>query len=205
MDAGLISDLESKAPFLVTLYTLELDDATIRWTNGGFVVWGGNTYSALNAYGTISESEEISDGIDSEATINAVTVFPADNTAFAALSSMEAQGAPVSTHLATVDFETGLLSGDPEELLRAEIDEPRLAANGGALILDCITEESRMLEANDERRLTDPAHRGAWPDELGLSNVTGLPLRRYWRKSRPSAIVYGVNGGRTVRTGASSV
>lgn len=204
MDSSLITGLEGKAPFVATLYTLTLPGGTYRWTDGGFVVWGGNTYRARNSLGVISESEEISDGIDSEATINAVTFFPSDDTAFDSLSAFAAQGSVITTHLAAIDFETGLLIGTPEELLRAEFDEPRLADNGNALIVDCITEESRMLEDNDERRLTDPFHQSAWPGELGLSNVSASVLHRYWRKDRPSSITTGTFGGRTVRTGAGS-
>ncbi len=199
MDSGLITELEGKAPFVAILYTVTLPGGTIRWTDGGFVVWGGNTYRALTDHGTISDSEEISDGIDNEATINAVTFMPADDTAFGNLSAFSAQGSVITTHLASIDFETGLLVGTPEELLRAEFDEPRLADNGNVLIVDCITEESRMLEDDDQRRLTDTAHQEAWDAELGLSNVSSLPLHRYWRKDRPSAISY--SGGGT----ASSV
>lgn len=188
MDADLIADLASKAPITVLLYTVYLsEETTIRWTDGGFVYWGGDLYQARTSYGVISESEEITDGVDSEATINALTIYPADSAAFDALSAYGAQGAVVTHHLATVDFETGLLIGEPELLLRCELDQPRLGVGSGlSLIIDCITEEARMLEPNEEQRLTDSFHKKVWGSlEKGYAFVIDLLQKVYWRDDDP--------------------
>ncbi|KQS55896.1 hypothetical protein ASG17_07550 [Brevundimonas sp. Leaf363] len=187
MDADLIAELASKAPFTVILVTIKLDGSTtIRWTDGGFVRWGGEVYRALTAWGTVSEVGEISDGVDAEVTSCTLSLMPSSDDAFADLVAPEVQGAEVLIHFGAVDFETGRLVGEPDLLLRAELDEPRLSGTGGELSYDLITEEARMLEANDERRLTNSFHQSVWPGELGLSHVDGLTKKIYWRTTAPN-------------------
>ena len=187
MDADLIAELASAAPVTVLLISVKIDDTTtIRWTDGGFVFWGGDLYEARTAFGVVSEIGEISDGIDGEASSSSLTVFPAGDDAFSALIDPAAQGAVVTMSLGAVDFQTGLVIGAPDLLMRCELDVARLTGTGDALILDCITEEARMLEVNDERRLTDSFHRSVWPGELGYANVTGLDTKVYWRANDPN-------------------
>lgn len=186
MDADSIAELASAAPITVLLVTYEFPDATVRWTDGGFVVWNGQLYEARTSYGVLSEVGEISDGVDGEASSCTITVMPSGNEAFAAMIAPEAQGSLVTVHLGAVNFQTGLLVGDPDLLMRCEIDVPRLSGSSGALIHDTLTEEARMLEINDERRLTHPFHTSVWPGENGYANVTGLKSKIYWRARDPN-------------------
>ncbi len=187
MDADLIAELASAAPVTAILVDIDLGGGDVaRWTDGGFVYWGEELYEARNEYGVLSEVGEISDGVDGEASSCSITVIPADNDAFATFIAPGTQGALVNIHLAAVDFQTGLMVGEPDLLMRCELDVPRLTMGGGALTLDTITEEARMLEINDERRLTDSFHQSVWPGDLGYSNVTGLKVKIYWRATDPN-------------------
>lgn len=187
MDSAQIAALQQPAPVTALLVTYALsDEVTIRWTDGGFLRWGENLYRAKTEYGTISEIGEISDGIDGETTTCPITVMPASDEAFAELVAFGVQGALVSIHFASVDFNTGLLIGEPELLLRSELDVPSLSGSGGSLVHETITEEARMLEVNDERRLTPSFHKEVWPLEKGYDNVTGLKVKIYWRASDPN-------------------
>lgn len=187
MDADLIAELASAAPITVLLVSYDLGDGEIaRWTDGGFVVWDSELYEARNNFGVLSEVGEISDGVDGEASSCAITIIPADNDAFAALTAPEAQGAVVNIHLGAVNFQTGALVGEPDLLMRCELDVPRLTQNGGAVTHDTITEEARMLEVNDERRLNDSYQQSIWPGDLGYANVSGLKVKIYWRATDPN-------------------
>lgn len=187
MDADLIAELASAAPITVLLVSVEIDEGTtVRWTDGGFVFWGDDLYEAKTEFGVVSEISELSDGVDGEASSASLTVLPADDEAFGVLIDPATQGATVNISLGAVDFQTGALIGEPDLLLRCEVDVARLTRTGEALILDCITEEARMLEVNDERRLTDSFHQSVWPGELGYANVTGLDTKIYWRANDPN-------------------
>lgn len=187
MDSTLRTELEKISFTEVLLITVALPDGTIRWTDGGTVVWEGQVYTARDAtYGAILGMEPIEDGVDTQATVCALTLAPKDSTAFNALIAPGVQGSPVTVHLGAVNRSTGALIGEPDLIVRLELDQPRIAAGGAQMVFDCITEEARMLEPNEERRLTDVFHQLAWPGELGLSNVTAVKQHRYWRADRPN-------------------
>lgn len=185
MDAALISAFEAAAPTEVLMVTMALPGATVRWTNGGFLEWDGNTYQAEDAtYGFLSSVEEIADGVTGEATVCALTI-DCDSTALALLVAPTVQGSLVTVHLGSVNRATGALIGEPELLFRGELDQPRLSVGEGTLVYDCITEEARMLEPNEEQRLTDSFHKSVWPGDEGYSNVVDTPGEVYWRQDDP--------------------
>jgi hypothetical protein len=187
MDSALITALQAAAPTSVILVTVTLPDATIRWTDGGFVVWSGNTYAAEDAtYGVLSAVEAIEDGLTDGATVCALTVAPKNFAAVEALSDPEAQGSVVTVHLGAVNRATGVLIGEPELLFRGEIDQPRLGVSEElSLVLDLITQEARMLEPNDQQRLTDAFHSVAFPGERGFENLPKVDKPVYWRADDP--------------------
>lgn len=186
MDAALITALEAAAPTEVLFVTVSLpSDVTIRWTNGGFAEWDGETYQAEDAtYGLLSSVEEITDGVTGEATVCALTI-DCDATALALLVAPTVQGSLVTVHLGAVNRSTGALIGEPELLFRGELDQPRLSVGEGTLVYDCITEEARMLEPNEEQRLTDSFHKSVWPGDLGYANVVETEAEVYWRQDDP--------------------
>lgn len=187
MDATLIAALEGVAPVEVLLVTITLPSHVVRWTDGGFVAWGDQTYTARDpAWGVLSSMGPVEDGIDSTATNTTLSIYPPDGSAFAGWCAPGVQGSPVARHLGVVDRVTGLLIGEPDLLDRLELDQPSISGTGDGLDYSCITEEARMLEANDERRLTDTFTQSVWPGDLGCANVTALPRKRYWRASNPN-------------------
>ena len=193
MDASLITALQGAAPTLVHLVTVTLSGATVRWLDAGgsgFVVWSGNTYSAENAtYGALGAIGAIEDGADGQATVCDLTIL-CDATAMALWIAPERQGSLVTVHVGAVTPATGLLIGEPELLFRGELDQPRIAAGGGqALIFDCITEEARMLEPNEEQRLTDSFQKAVWPGDLGCEHIDDVERKIYWRESDPTGAV----------------
>lgn len=183
MDVALLAGLGAQAPFLTILVTLALPSRTIRLTDGGFVVWAGETYSGRDdVYGVLGSVEEIEDGADDQATRCMVTVLPPDATAMAQLASPLAQGSPVTVHLGAVDRLTGLLIGEPDLLFRGELDFGRLSVGGSwALTLECGTEEARQLELNADQRLSPSYHKAIWAGELGLDNLDGVKRKMNWQ------------------------
>lgn len=186
MDLITVAAFEEASPTGGVLVNMALPGRTVRWTDRGFVVWDGDTYAVEDEYGTLSSVEAIEDGQIDGATVCALTVLPADFDALAALSDPDAQGSIVTVHLAAVDRATGLLIGEPELLFRGEIDQPRLGVGSElTLHLDLITQEARLLEPNEQRRLTDSHHRLAWPDENGFENVVAVKKPIFWRQDDP--------------------
>lgn len=190
-DPDLIVAYEAISVKTVLLITGQMpDDEVLRWTDGGFVPWEGEIYRARsNDWGVFSTLGSIEDGMDGQATNCAMSLFPPDDESFDAWIAPEMQGAVFTFHMGAVDRDTGLLIGEPDLLLRAELDEPKLSGPDGGLTYELITEEARMLEANDERRLTDPFIRSVWPLDTGGKFVTGLTEDVHWRSPDPSLAV----------------
>ena len=190
MDSSLITALGGAAPTLVHLVTVTLSGATVRWLDAGgsgFVVWGANTYKAEDAtYGALGVIGAIEDGADGQATVCDLTIL-CDGTAMALWIDPVEQGSLVTIHVGAVTPSTGLLIGEPELLFRGELDQPRLAAGRSqTLIFDCITEEARMLEPNEEQRLTDSFQQSVWPGDLGNEHISDVEKKIYWRADDPN-------------------
>lgn len=186
MDSLLIGALSGQAPLSVLLVTVTLPDHTIRWTDGGFVVWDANTYREVDeTFGVVSEMGAFEDGGDNEAASWSLTIMPPQE-ALADISAPEAQGSPITVHLGAVDWDTGELIGAPELLTRMELDVPRLGLGQSLTVeLECITEEARMLEPNEERIQSDAFHQSIWPDELHYEFQTNAKLKIWWRADGP--------------------
>lgn len=190
MDADLILSLQGVAPTPILLVTVTLASATVRWTDGGFTDWSGETYASEDdIYGVLGAVSEIEDGADGQATVCDLTIL-CDQTAMALWIDPTEQGATVTVHLGSLNRTTGLLIGEPELLFRGELDQPRIGIGPSqSLVYSCITEEARMLEANEEQRLTDSFHKSVWPGELGYDKVTELEQKVYWRADDPTSAI----------------
>lgn len=188
MDAGLIAALGGSSVTGVLLVTVELPDHTIRWTDGGFVVWGANTYEEVDeTYGVLSSLEEVEDGVDDSATTWAFDMMT-DPAVVPSLIVPGVQGSVVTVHTGAVQRSTGLLIGEPDLIQRVELDQPTgsFLSRSDPLTWGCCTEEARMLEESDEQRLTDAFHQSVWPGELGYVNVTNIKRKLYWRADEPN-------------------
>lgn len=163
---------------------------------------GGNVYAAEDAtYGTLGSVETISDGADGQATRATITLFPPTSAAISALAAATAQGSVVLVYQGAINTSTGASIGTVETLFTGELDFPRVVvgADSYALVLECGTEEGRLLEPNEERKLSDAFHQIAWSGELGLAFATRLTRKIYWRAADPATSqikgrsVFGVN------------
>lgn len=189
MDAALKAELAGAAPTTFTAVSISLPGYTLRLVSGGVVTFGGNTYESEDAtYGSLSMVETIEDGADGQATRCTITVLPPSSAAIAALAAATVQGSQVIVYQGAVTPSTGAVVGI-EELFRGELDYPHHSVAEGAYFtaLECGTEEGRLLERNDERKLSSAFHERIWPGELGLRNVTRLTRKIYWRANDPAS------------------
>ncbi len=199
MDSAAVAGRSRKAVWLVQIFRLTTADFTLRLTTGGFLVWGSELFVQRDpTFGTLGDLPVFEDGIDSQTTRADFTLYPADHAALATLADRKHQRSLVEVFDACVDPDTGLMEGEPDPLFRGEYDFARYTIGSSEeLIIECGTEESRLNEPNEDRRLSDPHHRDIWPGELGLSHVTGVGRKIYWRADQPG----GSGGGITTSGG----
>lgn len=195
MDASYKTALQGASFISFTAVSIALPGGTVRLVSGGTVSIGGNVYAVEDStFGQLRMVEGIEDGADGQASRATITLLPPTSSAIATISAPAAQGSAIVIYQGAVDPATGLVIGTPETLFTGELDYPHvdITEGGWQLVLECGTEEGRLLEPNHERKLSDAFHQMIWPGELGLSYVTRTVRKIYWRASDPATA--GVKG-----------
>lgn len=207
MDSAAIAGRSGKAVWLVQLFRLTTADFTLRLTTGGFLVWGAELFLQRDpTYGTLGDLPIFEDGVDSQTTRADFTLYPSSHDAMVALANRKHQRALVEVFDAAVDPDTGLMIGEPDVLFRGEYDFARyVIGSSEELVIECGTEEARLNEPNEDRRLSHPFHQSVWPGELGLIYVTGVGRKIYWRASEPGGSGGAISGGGGYVSGGGTV
>lgn len=186
MDSALVAGFQQPAPTKATLVRIALASGVVCLTDGGFAVFGGETYFGRHpVHGVLSSVGSIADGAESSTTRVEITILPDDDVSAADFGSPANQGARVQWWEAVIDPGTGGLIGEPLLKFDGEIDKPRLSVGEGwAITLECGTQAERQLEDNADWRLNHAFQSKVWPGDLGLVNVTNVMVKTEWR-SRP--------------------
>jgi len=194
VDATLKTAFEGAGVTTFTAVSIALSGGTIYLVSGGAdITISAQLYSAHHAtYGVLGNVEVISDGIDGQTTRATITMLPPTSAAIADLAAADEQDALVYVYQGAVNTATGASIGTVETLFRGELDYPSLSISEGGyvLTLECGTEEARLLERNEERKLVDSFHQACFPGELGLEKVTALVRKIYWRANAPTTIKF---------------
>ena len=193
MDSTLKTAFEGAGVTTFTAVSIALSGGTIYLVSGGAdITISSQLYSAYHAtYGALGDVDVINDGIDGQTTRATITLHPPSSSAIADLSAADEQSARVYVYQGAVNTATGASIGTVETLFRGELDYPSLSVSetGYALTLECGTEEARLLERNEERKLVDSFHQACFSGELGLEKVTALVRKVYWRANAPTTVV----------------
>jgi hypothetical protein len=181
--------LNSPILLLAGLIELQLPSRTVRLCDGGFVVWGGNTYlSSDSDFGTIESVEAISEGLGDEAPGARLTLLPTSTADAAALFQSSAQGKPIKFWLAEINRATGAVVGNPELLFWGIIDFMgiHLAKSARKVEVEFIAASERLFLVREGNVLSPRFHQNAWPGELGFDHCTGNGIQVPWGTNGPS-------------------
>ena len=200
MDAALEAELRLN-PTAATLVQIDFPSGSAYWTDGGFVSYdsgaGAQTFVTVNpTYGTISAIGNVVDGVGGQTTRVPITFQPIDDAAVTALKAPALQGTRVRIWEGAINRATGALIGAPELKFDGEIDRPKVSVGTEwAVTLECGTQAERQLEPNVDWRLNHPFHSLVWPGEVGLSHVTNVLRKIYWRMDQPNGGAITSGGG----------
>lgn len=183
---------------LVGLCKIELPEATIRLTDGGFINWGGELFTSKDdVFGTIASIDELSEGVDEEVPALEMVMIPSGTAAAADLSQPGFQRSRVRFWLAEYDRETGLIDGEPDLLFDGQIDQTVLSAGRQSreLSMTIVSTAERLFERNIGNSLSPSFHKSIWPGETGHDNATGLGAPVAWGVEAPPSTSVGYYGG----------
>lgn len=201
---------------LTGLCKIELPDSTVRLTDGGFIVWSGETFQSKDGvFGTIASIDELTEGVDAEVPALDMVMFPASTAGAAELSQPGFQRSRVTFWLAEYDRETGLLDGEPDVLFDGQIDQTTLTCGRESreLAMSIVSTAERLFERNIGNSLTAAFHKSIWPGETGHDNATGLGKPVAWGVEAPPSTsagyygtdFYGSGGGGRFNRGVDNV
>jgi hypothetical protein len=198
---------------LVGLLKIEFPTRTVRLCDGGFITFGGETYtSADDVFGNIASLEPLSEGIGDEVPALELTLQPPSTTATADLSQPGFQQARARFWIAEFNPETGQIVGTPDLTFEGQIDQTsvRIARGERSLSIVIVSTAERLFERNIGNTLSPTFHKSIWPGELGHDNAIGLKVPIAWGVAGPvRAFGSGAGGsggaGRFGNPGSSSV
>ena len=182
---------------LTGLVQIDLPERTLRYCDGGFFEFGGQTFRSSDpVFGTIGSLNAMSEGVGDSVPALQLTLLPANDAAAADVSKPGHQTARVRMWIAEYDIDTGVI-GSSEVMFDGQIDQTVLTVGKGTKTLDVLVVSlaERLFEGNIGNTLNPTWHKSVWPGETGHDNATGLSRPVAWGVERPLGGGSGGNGG----------
>lgn len=176
---------------LVGLMIIELPTRTLRLCDGGFFVWGGNTFLSEDAtFGTVQSIDALTEGTGDEIPALQVTFIPASTAAAGDLSQPGFQRSRVRLYIGKFNPVTGQIIGTPELHFDGQIDRTKLTSGRGTrtLEMDIVSSAERLFMRNEGNSLNPTWHKSIWPGELGHDNATNLTIPVAWGTDAPPVL-----------------
>lgn len=177
---------------LTGLVKIELPDRTLRFCDGGFFVYEGDTYRSKDAvFGTIGALQTMSESVGDVVPAVVLTILPPDSTAPEEISQPGNQTSPAKFIIAEFDADTGLIT-DANVEFYGQLDQTILKSSAGeySLAVSVVSLAERLFERNIGNSMNPTWHKSVWPGELGQDNATGLSNAIAWGVESPRS-----NGG----------
>lgn len=190
MDSLLVAEWQKANPHSFIAIELALPGKTLRLTSGGTVRFGSpeQTFHPEDIeYGVLSSVGAIEDG-EVDAAVSPDLGFEVyQDSALEAMTAAAAQGAVWTLFWGAVNPVTGAVVGTPVEWFTGRLNVSALSFGAGrrSLTIGTYTEEQYQLQHDASQRLSNAFHQSVWPGELGLSYVTDVLRKIYWRMSEP--------------------
>lgn len=155
----------------------------VRLCDGGTLTFDGQIYTSRHAvFGSIGSFMPISEGVGDEAPAGTLTFTPDFDAAPSTINAPTLQGTRIRLYIGEIDRETGLLDGDPDQMLDSIVDVTKLKLGRGikALEVDIVSRAERLFLLNEGNVLSGEFHRRIYPGELGLNNAIGVSTVVAW-------------------------
>lgn len=175
---------------LTSLLKIELPTRDVLLCDGGFKVFGSETYQAKDPlFGTIAGCQELEEGIGEQVPALELTFLPPASAAVADLSQPGYQKSRVRMWLAEYEVDAGTLSDTPDLLFDGMIDQTSilLSRDRRELSVSVVSTAERLFAKNKGNALSPTFHKSVWPGETGHDNASGLQVPVAWGVEKPQA------------------
>jgi hypothetical protein len=186
---------------LMGLIRLDMPGGTVFLSEGGFIDWGGDIYTAKDdTYGTLASVQSLSEGVNEQVPSLKMTLMPPGETDAATLSQPGDQTSRVRLYFAEYDGGAGTVIGTPDLVFDGQVDRTRLtiARDQRQLEIEVVSTAERLFERNAGSPISPSFHKVLFPGETGQDNATGLSRNIAWGVESPASA--GVGSGRGSRS-----
>lgn len=188
---------------LTGLLKIEFPTSTVRLCDGGFFVWGAETYRDKDAvFGTLSNLESLAEGVGDEVPAMRIGMMPPGTSAPSDLSQPGFQNSRCRLWIAEYDVDTGAIVGTPDQKFDGLVDQTTITRGRSSYLLDMtiVSDGERLFQRNIGNSLNPSFHKSVWSGETGEDNATGLGRTIAWGVEAPVS-AYGTGGtGGIVKT-----
>lgn len=174
---------------IVGLLKIELPDHDALICDGGFIVFGADTYKSRDdVLGTLAAVESMAEGIGDEIPALDLTFNPPDALAITTLSVGAIQKSAVRFWIGEYNAATGEIEGTPDLQFIGFIDQPviRWGARQYEIALSAVSQSEWFFERDTGNALSAAFHKSLYPGETGHDNATGLGVSVAWGVAGPS-------------------
>lgn len=181
---------------MVSLIKIEFPSRTVRLSDGGRVMMGGEEYlSSDDVFGTIAGAEEIEDEMGDSAPGGGLSLMPSPDTTLSTIIDPAMQNCRVRFWQGELDADMETVSA-PDLLADKLIDVPHWNPDEWVLDLDLMDRTEIFFLRSEGNVCSASWHQSVWPGERGFDNCTDAPGQVAWGvEGAPSGTVKGGNGG----------
>jgi hypothetical protein len=175
---------------LTGLMKIELPDRTLRFCDGGFFIYEGETYrSDDDVFGTIGRLQTMAESVGDIVPAVVVTLLPPDTTAASEISQPGNQTSRARIIIAEYDADTGVISSGNTEF-DGQLDQTILSVGTGSkqLTASIVSLAERLFERNIGNTMNPTWHKSNFPGERGHDNATGLGRPVAWGTEAPPSV-----------------
>lgn len=161
---------------LTGLVKIKLPNRTLRFCDGGFFVYEGETYRSDDAvFGTIGALQTMAESVGDIVPAVVLNLLPPNSSAPAELSQPGNQKSPVQFIIAEYDADSGKITTGAVEFY-GQLDQTILKRSAGEYVLSVsvVSLAEKLFERNIGNTMNSSWHKSVWPGELGQDNATGL-------------------------------
>lgn len=187
---------------LTGLLKIELPNRTLRFCDGGFFVYEGETYRSEDAvFGTIGAFQTMAESVGDIVPAVTLTLLPPDSAAPGELSQPGNQTSPAQFIIAEYDADTGIISTGSVEFY-GQLDQTSLKDSAGeyALSVSVVSLAEKLFERDIGNSQNSSWHKSVWPNELGQDNATDIGGSVAWGvesgSGRGGVVIRSAPGGR---------
>ncbi len=181
---------------IAQLIKIELSTGTVFLSDGGFLVYAGDTYvSKDSVIGSIASVDTLEAGFGGSISAVDISFNGSGPAATAALSEAALRNRPIELIVAEYNPATGGIVGTPEVKFKGQVDQSTKRLGEQTVGVSCTSLAEPIFSKNAGNALTNQLQQEISAGDTGLTQTTGLGKQWAWGTASVGGTGAGSPGG----------